>query len=308
MAKKKLFNISSDALRIIFLIVGSALSTIVLTFSIMAMVRIQNKDYTASSVYMLLVFMVLGLSRLITFIQHRSRASFLRFIVLFVFYITLGTLLFFAKDHPYLYNLVGGLFCVSIIVSRLLKLMLRHTVRDIILNVIIIAFAVLLAIGLFVPSKEDAPFTPMVIVCFLVAVTALAEVISTSFAQLKVKILFKIIFRTFALEVILGLLTMIVASALIFMYIEVDPVSGNPWTFGDGLWYAFATVTTIGFGDITAATNLGKILTVALGIYGIVVVAVITSIIVNFYNETAGKRDAQELKEIKQEEKDSRRK
>ena len=132
--------------------------------------------------------------------------------------------------------------------------------------------------------------------------------ISTSFAQLKVKILFKIIFRTFALEVILGLMTMIVASALIFMYIEVDPVSGNPWTFGDGLWYAFATVTTIGFGDITAATNLGKILTVALGIYGIVVVAVITSIIVNFYNETAGKRDAQELKEIKQEEKDSRRK
>lgn len=307
MAKKKIFKISDDALRIIFLILGSVLSTVVLTFSIMAMIKIQNADYTASSVYMLMVFVVLGLSRLVTFIQHRSKATFLRFVVLLVFYITLGTLLFFAKDYPYLYNLVGGLFCVSIIISRLLKLAQRHTIRDIILNCIIIAFAILLAIGLFVPSKEDAPFTPMVIVCFLVAVTALAEVISSSFAQLKVKILFKIIFRTFALEVILGLLTMVVASSLIFMYVEVDPVTNTNWTFGDGLWYSFATVTTIGFGDITATSNIGRVLTVFLGIYGIIVVAVITSIIVNFYNETAGKRDAQELKEIKQEEKENKR-
>ena len=307
MSKKKNSKISDDALRIIFLILGSVLSTVVLTFSIMAMIKIQNADYTASSVYMLMVFVVLGLSRLVTFIQHRSKATFLRFVVLLVFYITLGTLLFFAKDYPYLYNLVGGLFSVSIIISRLLKLAQRHTIRDIILNCIIIAFAILLAIGLFVPSKEDAPFTPMLIVCFLVAVTALAEVISSSFAQLKVKILFKIIFRTFALEVILGLLTMVVASSLIFMYVEVDPVTNTNWTFGDGLWYSFATVTTIGFGDITATSNIGRVLTVFLGIYGIIVVAVITSIIVNFYNETAGKRDAQELKEIKQEEKENKR-
>jgi len=73
---------------------------------------------------------------------------------------------------------------------------------------------------------------------------------------------------------------------------------------GDGLWYCFAVVTTIGFGDITAVTPIGRILTVILGIYGIIVVAVITSIIVNFYNETAGKKDIQEFKEIKKEEND----
>ena len=100
---------------------------------------------------------------------------------------------------------------------------------------------------------------------------------------------------------------MVVASSLIFMYVEVDPVTNTNWTFGDGLWYSFATVTTIGFGDITATSNIGRVLTVFLGIYGIIVVAVITSIIVNFYNETAGKRDAQELKEIKQEEKENTR-
>ena len=56
-------------------------------------------------------------------------------------------------------------------------------------------------------------------------------------------------------------------------------------TFWSGLWYCFAIVTTIGFGDITATTTIGKVLSVILGVYGIVVVALITSIIVNFYSE-----------------------
>ena len=38
-----------------------------------------------------------------------------------------------------------------------------------------------------------------------------------------------------------------------------------------------------------------------LGIYGIVVVAVITSIIVNFYTEVSGKRDKETIKDIKDE-------
>ena len=89
-----------------------------------------------------------------------------------------------------------------------------------------------------------------------------------------------------------------VASALVFMFYE-DTIP----TFGDGLWYAFAVVTTIGFGDFAATTFAGRIATVLLGIYGIFVVAVITSIIVNFYNETSGKNDAKEFKDIHKEDK-----
>ena len=61
-------------------------------------------------------------------------------------------------------------------------------------------------------------------------------------------------------------------------------------------------MTTIGFGDFAATSLIGRILTVFLGIYGLIVVAVITSIIVNFYNETAGKKDSKELKEISDDE------
>jgi hypothetical protein len=72
---------------------------------------------------------------------------------------------------------------------------------------------------------------------------------------------------------------------------QFDP--GIP-SFEDALWYCFAIVTTIGFGDIAAATLPGRVISVVLGLYGIIVVALITSIIVNFYNETKDSGEADE--------------
>ena len=43
-------------------------------------------------------------------------------------------------------------------------------------------------------------------------------------------------------------------------------------------------VTTIGFGDLTSVSMIGRILSIILGLYGLVVVALVTSVIVNFYN------------------------
>ena len=100
----------------------------------------------------------------------------------------------------------------------------------------------------------------------------------------------------------MGLITMMVAFSLVLMIYE-----DNIATFGDGLWYSFAVVTTIGFGDIVATTLIGRIVTVLLGVYGIVVVAVITSIIVNFYTEVSGKHDKEGIKELKQEAKKERK-
>ena len=96
----------------------------------------------------------------------------------------------------------------------------------------------------------------------------------------------KIIRKTYASEVLVGLLFLIVAFAL--MMSSVDP--GIP-SFAEGLWYCFAIVTTIGFGDITATTIVGRILSVILGMYGIIVVALITSVIVNFYGEVRNEDD-----------------
>jgi hypothetical protein len=274
-----------------------------LTLSILALIKLQEEDYVTSSAFLFGVFFALGLSRLVTFLFERTRMAFFRFVVLLLFDIALGILVFFTKDNPYFYSLVGGLYCVTIIISRLFKIAQKHDLRSIVVNGIMILFAIFLAVGLFIPFKEETKFTPVLIVCLLVSITAFAEVLSNSFSQLKLKVLFKIVFKTFAFEIILGLLTLIVASSLILMYVEPVGEGTLGGSFGDSLWYAFAVVTTIGFGDFTAVSPIGRGITVMLGIYGLIVVAVITSIIVNFYNETAGKRDAKELREIKDEEK-----
>lgn len=302
MKKKQNSFLDNDTIRILFIILGSFFSTIVLTLSILALIKLQQEDYVTSSAFLLGVFFALGLSRLVTFIHDRTKITFYRFLILLLFDIALGALIFFAKDHPYFYSLVGGLYCVTIIISRLFKLAQKHDLRSVIFNAILIAFSIFLAIGLFMPVKEDSKFTPVLIVCLLVSITAFVEVLSNSFSQLKLKILFKIVFKTFAFEIILGLLTLIVASSLILMYVEPVAEGSLGGSFGDSLWYAFAVVTTIGFGDYTAVTPLGRGITVLLGIYGIIVVAVITSIIVNFYNETAGKNDVKEFREISEEE------
>lgn len=297
MAKKR-FEISSDVLRVVLIVLGSIFSTLVLALSVFAITEINNKNLDLASRYLLGIFIVLGFSRLVTFLKERTRISFLRFLMLFVFDIALGIVILFAKNNPYLYSLCGGLYCLTVVMSRIFKIIQNHSIRSIILNMIIIALAILLAVGLFLPNKAESVGDVVLITCIVIAASAFIEVFSNATSNLKLKVLFKIILRTFALEVILGLLTMIVAFSLIFLLYE--PAINS---FADGLWYSFAVVTTIGFGDITAVTPFGRVLTVILGLYGIVVVAVITSIIVNFYNETAGKRDTQELKEIKNEEK-----
>jgi len=100
------------------------------------------------------------------------------------------------------------------------------------------------------------------------------------FSRISFSVLKEIVVKTHAAEIIFGLLLLIVTFSLLLTFFEP-----NMGSFKDALWYCFAIVTTIGFGDLTAVTDFGRVLSVILGAYGIVVVALITSIIVNFYGE-----------------------
>ena len=123
MEKKRSFlKLSEDTLRILIVVAGSVLSTIVLLFTAFAMVEIQKGNYQQASNFLFINFVVLGVSRLITWLRYRSKVSFLRFVVLLVFDIALGVIAYFAKDNPYFYSLCGGLFCLTIILSRVFKI------------------------------------------------------------------------------------------------------------------------------------------------------------------------------------------
>ncbi len=303
MSKKRRIHISDDMFRIIAIVFGSVISTAVLMLSIFAITQIKEGNLHNASLYLMGIFFVLGLSRLMNLIHHPTKLNFISFFVMFGINLMLGVLVAFAKDNIYFYDLAGGLFCLNVAISRVFKILEKRTLRSLIFNLLIIVGMIILASGLFIPTPQSRTEDVVLVLCLIIIFFAVIEVIASASSHMRFRVLIKIIVRTYALEIILGLVTMIVAFSLVFTLYE----PGIP-TFYDGLWYSFAVVTTIGFGDMVAVGPIGRALTVILGLYGIVVVAVFTSIIINFYNETMGKKDASEFKEIEKEENKSKKK
>ncbi len=157
--------------------------------------------------------------------------------------------------------------------ERVLAIVRRPKPLNIALNVIAILIILML-------SFSAGEMFSMVFVAPIITLTALLSIFVGMFSQIRIDILKDIIRETYAFEIILGLLIAIVAFSFVLKYYE-----DSMHTFWDGLWYCFAVVTTIGFGDITATTAIGRALSIILGVYGIIVVSLITSIIVNFYGE-----------------------
>lgn len=66
-------------------------------------------------------------------------------------------------------------------------------------------------------------------------------------------------------------------------------------TFGEALWYCYAVVTTVGFGDIVAQRLLSRVLTVLLSVSAAVVIALVTGVIVNFFHQVTELRRKETL-------------
>ncbi|MCI9447268.1 MAG: two pore domain potassium channel family protein [Lachnospiraceae bacterium] len=91
---------------------------------------------------------------------------------------------------------------------------------------------------------------------------------------------YKILRRTGTLKIFLSfLLFLCVAAVFLALF---DP---GIETFGDGLWYCFVAATTIGFGDLVAVTRLGRVITVLVSAYGILMTAMVPGVVVSYYME-----------------------
>jgi voltage-gated potassium channel len=85
--------------------------------------------------------------------------------------------------------------------------------------------------------------------------------------------------RQFAITIKVLLASIFVAyiSAVQITITERAVEGSNIKNFGDGLWWAITTVTTVGYGDRYPTTTEGRLLAVALMIMGISLMGVITA-------------------------------
>ncbi len=96
----------------------------------------------------------------------------------------------------------------------------------------------------------------------------------------KLRLLHQLLKTSGTLRLIYGFLCFFVLIALLLPVFEPGLKS-----IGDSLWFCFSSITTIGYGDLQAVTLVGRLLTVLLSLYGILLVAILTAVVVNYVTE-----------------------
>lgn len=78
---------------------------------------------------------------------------------------------------------------------------------------------------------------------------------------------------------------LIVCSSIVMMYAE-------KMTFADALWWSFVTCTTVGYGDISPSSTIGRAVAVVLMLFGIGLLGMLTGSITTYFTRQRTPADA----------------
>ena len=92
--------------------------------------------------------------------------------------------------------------------------------------------------------------------------------------------IFGVLKHTGAIKIFFAYLGLLAAGGVILRFIE--PQIHNIF---EGFYFCFVASSTIGFGDITPVTVLGRIITVLITMAGILTVAMVPGVVVAYYTE-----------------------
>lgn len=255
---------------------------------LLSLVLFRNQDdYASAGIFPASLMLAWTVSEALTVIELRRgpKRERLLHIIKAASYLLCTVLLLAGGTQPAILRAAGLLFGLTLLLGRVFAITEKRGVKRAILNVLAIA-AILL---IFLPAHDTFGIAAVFSILL-----AMKQILSLAFSQIRLSVLKKIIRKTYAVEILFGMLLLIVAVSIVLPGLEPGIER-----FADGLWYCFAIVTTIGFGDITATTGIGRLLSVILGLYGIIVVSLITSIIVNFYSEVKSDGDAEDADALK---------
>ena len=87
---------------------------------------------------------------------------------------------------------------------------------------------------------------------------------------------FDILHQTRTYKLLVGYIILVFIMGLLIMITDE-----NINDYGDALWYCYAVLSTVGFGDVIVTGTLPRILSVILTVYSVIVIAIITGAIVN---------------------------
>ena len=255
------------------------------------------------SIYILAAAMVLLVINRVGLHLSNFKENIFENILLTVFIFVLAILVSLTKYS--IYCLITAMFCyaLTIIIRCLLKMRDDKSLQSRILYSLSIVFCFLFTFVFFFPAiyakhASSVSNSNFIVLCFsvMIIISSSKNIIIPYHTKLKLNVISNIIRKSLVKEITLGLLILIVLCSIYFTVVEPNITS-----YVDALWYSFAVITTIGFGDVYVTTTLGRILSVILGISGIVVVALFTSFIVNFYNEMNKKREEKTIQKILKE-------
>lgn len=285
--------------RKVFAIVEILLSTILIAVGMFSIIKIDWLiDFiTWVMVGFFVIRIVLVLLKLLTFGGSRSYT-----IVQMILNLAVIVLLIIFRGQSNALSYVILFSCSIDLITNVLKAISYRKKRDTesffgIDNVICVLFIILL-----IANRDNPMIATGVIFGSLVIYKGVVNILSNYFVRKLVSLsdLGKTFNKVHALDVFFGLLIVLMLTSFILPYIE--PGITN---IGDAWWYCFALITTIGFGDFTCVTAIGRVLSVVIGFYGIIIVSLLTSSLVIYI--TAENEKAEKEKEKIEEQKNSKK-
>ena len=214
----------------------------------------------------------------------------LRALIVGITYIIGMTIAFLAYNYYLLFFLAAFFTFLAMAINQFMQISKAETKKGKITNILVGIALTLLAIATLIEtSPEDAHVAPLLVVLAFLFIS-FKKILFPTLKLEKMRLLLDIMVKTHTIDVIVCLLAFMIAFSFILPRFESTITN-----FWDAMWYCFTVITTIGFGDFYATSMVGRMLTVVLGVYGLVVVAIITSVIVNFFNEVTSKDEPRDF-------------
>ena len=287
-SKERLISISSAIFGLI--------TALILVFALLAMGE-TTKESGNVNIYLFFLFLSLAASRgylaAYTFQERKAIClPFIKNLVYVAIFIVGSALSLFLPLGPTLVTLVTVVYFGAVIMNRICLMIEKRTIGSYIVNPLLSILALLaILVVLVLQQADDAAADTLLFLLLIVILMSLFDVLGFVFSKIHLRGLLKIIRKTYVIEILYGLIILMVSCSFYFSIMESGIAS-----FWDGLWYSFAIITTIGLGDLTVTSGISRALTAVLGIYGIIVTASITSVIVNYYNEVKSEKPEEEPK------------